>query len=100
MSAAYYTAYDCVQASMPDLFVDIYRLVSWEWAFHIWPSGSRCGGWRIAYGQILEMDYRIAAEQIGFTILKVSGEGITEFPTEMARDKIRTLPNHPSILFC
>jgi hypothetical protein len=34
--------------------------------------------------QILETNYRVAAEQVGFTINKVSGDGIIEFPTEMA----------------
>lgn len=32
--------------------------------------------------QILETNYRVAAEQVSLTINKVSGGGIIEFPTE------------------
>lgn len=32
--------------------------------------------------QTLETNYRVAAEQVSFTINKVSGGGIIEFPTE------------------
>jgi hypothetical protein len=33
-------------------------------------------------GKFLEMNYGVAAEQVGFTVNKVSGDSIIEFPTD------------------
>jgi hypothetical protein len=86
----HYTAYYCVQASVPSLFVDIYRF-----------GGLAIG---ISYltivvvgrypnGKFLGRNYQAIAKRIGFTINKVSRDGITEFLTERAEDKLRILPH-------
>jgi hypothetical protein len=92
MSAIYYTAYDCVQASMPPLFVDIYRLVSWQRAFHNLAIGAAVAVGGYANGKFLEMNYPVIARQIGFTINKVPGDDITEFSTERAGTRLAFYP--------
>jgi hypothetical protein len=46
-SAIYYTVYDCVQASMASLFVDIYRVSELEMGISYLAIWSRYGSWRI-----------------------------------------------------
>lgn len=40
--------------------------------------------------QILAMNYRVAAEQVGSTTNKVSGDGIIEFPNSRGKDSHST----------
>jgi multidrug resistance protein len=87
MSAIYYTAYYCVQASIPTLFVDIYGFSELEIGVSYLSIGVgvACGGY--TNGKFLDINYRVVAKQVGFTINKVSGDDLRAFPIERARTR-------------
>jgi hypothetical protein len=92
MGGIYYTAYYYVQVSVPNPFVDIYRFGELE-------IGISCltivvavavGGY--PNGKFLERNYRAVAKRVGFTINKVSEDGIAEFLTEKAETRFAFYP--------
>jgi multidrug resistance protein len=87
MSAIYYTAYYCVQASIPNLFLDIYGFNELEIGVSYLSIGLGVGAGGYTNGKFLDINYRIVAKQIGFTIIKVSGDDLTAFPIERARTR-------------
>jgi len=67
---------------VPSLFVDIYRCGELETGISYLTIAVAVGGY--PNGKFLERNYRAVAKRIGFTINKVSGDGITKFLTERA----------------
>jgi len=88
----YYTAYYCVQASVASLFVDIYRFGELEIGISYLTIGVAVAVGGYPNGEFLERNYRAVAKRIGFTINKVSGDGITEFLTERAGTRFAFYP--------
>ena len=87
MSAVYYTAYYCVQASIPSLFVGIYAFTELEIGVSYLSIGVGVAMGGYANGKFLDINYRVVAKQIGFTINKVSGDDLGAFPIERARTR-------------
>jgi hypothetical protein len=84
MSGIYYTAYYCVQASVPSLFVGIYRFGELGTGISYLTIGVAVTVGAYPNGEFLERNYRAVAKRIGFMINKVSGDGIIKFLTERA----------------
>ena len=74
-------AYCCVQASIPDLFVDIYDFSELEIgiSYLYIGVGVAIGGYTSRH--------RVVAKQIGFTVNEVSGDDLRAFPVERARTR-------------
>lgn len=87
MSAIYYTAYYCVQASIPNLFAVIYDFSELEIGISYLSIGVGVAIGGYTNGKFLDINYRVVAKQIGFTINKVSGDDLRTFPIERARTR-------------
>ena len=96
MSAAFYTVYYCVQASMPAIFTEIYDLSS----LHVGLTYLSIGGGVVlggfGNGKLLDRNYGKTAREIDHEIDHVAGDDMSMFPIEYARSR-----STPSILvFC
>ena len=69
---------------VPSLFVDIYRFGELEIGISYLTIGVAVAVGGYPNGKFLERNYRAVAKRIGFTMNKVSGDGITKFLTERA----------------
>lgn len=102
LSAIHYTAYYCVQATMPVLFTSApYHLTSLQVGLTYISIGIGVALGGYVNGKTIDYNYRVTAKKIGFAINTTSGDNLAEFPIEKARTRFCALyvPLH-AVLLC
>ena len=84
-NAMFYMKYSCVQASLSPLLMKIYGLNTLQVGLTYLAFGTASAFASYGAGKITDYDYRQTALAHGFTINKISGDKLTEFPIEKAR---------------
>jgi predicted MFS family arabinose efflux permease len=84
-NAIFYMKYSCVQASLSPLLMKIYGLNTLQVGLAYLAFGVASAFASYGAGRITDYDYRKTALAHGFTIDKVSGDKLVEFPIEKAR---------------
>ena len=87
ISAVHYMAYYCLQATMPGLFTDSYKLNELQVGLTYLAIGAGVALGGFLNGRFLDINYRRTAKDIGFTINKTTGDDIRTFPIEKARTR-------------
>jgi hypothetical protein len=84
-NAIFYMKYSCVQASLSPLLMKIYGLNTLQVGLTYLAFGIASALASYGAGKISDYDYRKTALAHGFSINKVSGDKLLEFPIEKAR---------------
>ena len=84
-NAIFYMKYSCVQASLSPLLMKIYGLTTLQVGLTYLAFGVASALASYGAGRITDYDYRKTATAHGFTINKVSGDKVVDFPIEQAR---------------
>jgi multidrug resistance protein len=84
-NAIFYMKYSCVQASLSPLLMKIYGLNTLQVGLTYLAFGVASALASYGAGKITDYDYRKTALAHGFSINKVSGDKLLEFPIEKAR---------------
>ena len=84
MAASSYTVWDCVQASIPTIYQDLYNFNGFQIGLSYLTGGfgTVLGGY--TNGKLVDWNYRTTAIRIGHTIERVFGDNL-DFPIEKAR---------------
>lgn len=84
-NAVFYMKYSCVQASLSPLLMKTYGLDTLQVGLTYLAFGTASALASYGAGKITDYDYRKTAVAHGFTINKVSGDKLIDFPIEKAR---------------
>ena len=87
LAASPYAVWYIVQASIPGIYKETYKLNELQIGLAYLPGGIAVvlGGY--ANGKLMDWKYRKTAEDIGYTIDRVSGDDLSNFPIERARGR-------------
>ncbi|KAI9659638.1 MAG: hypothetical protein M1831_003719 [Alyxoria varia] len=87
MAASPYAVWYCVQASIPNIYKDIYGFNELQIGLAYLTGGAAVivGGY--LNGKLMDWNYRVTAKQAGRTIDKVAGDDLIDFPIEKARGR-------------
>ncbi|KAI4908447.1 uncharacterized protein J4E92_010899 [Alternaria infectoria] len=91
ISAVYYAAYYCIQASIPAIFTEIYGLDELQVGLCYFSIGTGVilGGY--INGKLMDYNYRSIAKANNITVDKVAGDDLAKFPIEKARSRLSWL---------
>ena len=91
ISAVYYAAYYCIQASIPAIFTEIYDLDELQVGLCYFSIGTGVilGGY--INGKLMDYNYRSIAKANKITVDKVVGDDLVKFPIEKARSRLSWL---------
>jgi multidrug resistance protein len=87
VSAIYYTAYYCVQASMPNIFSRFYAFNSLQIGLSYLSIGAGVVIGGFGNGKLMDRNYAMTAKDTGYTIDKIAGDDMRSFPIERARSR-------------
>lgn len=85
INGIYYSTYCCVQASLAQLFIEIYHFKEIQAGLIYLPFGCGCALASFISGKIMDRDYRTTAKFYHFPIDRVKGDDLTKFHIERAR---------------
>ncbi|CAN9391776.1 unnamed protein product [Alternaria alternata] len=91
ISAVYYAAYYCIQASIPVIFTEVYGLDELQvgLCYISIGTGVILGGY--INGRLMDFNYRVTAKANNITVDKVVGDDLLTFPIERARSRMSWL---------
>jgi multidrug resistance protein len=91
ISAVYYAAYYCIQASIPSIFTEIYDLDELQIGLCYFSIGTGVilGGY--INGKLMDFNYRSTAKANNIAADKVVGDDLVHFPIEKARSRMSWL---------
>jgi len=91
ISAVYYAAYYCIQASIPAIFTEMYGLDELQVGLCYFSIGTGVilGGY--INGKLMDYNYRSTAKANNITVDKVAGDDLVKFPIEKARSRLSWL---------
>ena len=87
MHGSFYTVDYSLVAAVPDIFKDIYHFNELQIGLSYLPRGVGIilGGY--CNGKLMDYNYKVIAQRIGWTIDEVSGDDLSRFPIERARSR-------------
>ncbi|KAF2759865.1 MFS general substrate transporter [Pseudovirgaria hyperparasitica] len=91
ISAVSYAVYYCVQASIPEIYTDLYGLSELEVGLCYLPIGAGVIVGGLVNGKLLDWNYRVVAKENSIVIDKVVGDNMSTFPIENARSRMSWL---------
>ncbi len=87
MHGSFYTVDYSLVAAVPDIYKSIYHFNELQIGLGYLPRGAGIviGGYCV--GKVMDHNYRVTAKKIGWTVNKVSGDDLINFPIERARSR-------------
>ena len=87
MHGLFYMVDYCVQTTIPSTYKDIYSFNAFEIGLAYLPRGFGIiiGGFIV--GKMMDKNYKAIADQIGYTVDRVRGDNLDNFPIESARSR-------------
>jgi len=87
MHGSFYTVDYSLVAAVPDIYKSIYHFNELQIGLAYLPRGAGIiiGGYCV--GKAMDHNYKVTAKKIGWTVNKVSGDDLTDFPIERARSR-------------
>lgn len=87
MHGSFYTVDYSLVAAVPDIYKSIYHFNELQIGLAYLPRGAGIiiGGYCV--GKVMDYNYKFTANKIGWTIDKVSGDSLINFPIEQARSR-------------
>lgn len=87
MHASFYTVDYSLVAAVPDIYASIYHFNELQIGLAYLPRGAGIiiGGYCV--GKAMDYNYKVTAKKIGWTVNKVSGDDLRNFPIERARSR-------------
>ncbi|KAI4906412.1 hypothetical protein J4E90_010631 [Alternaria incomplexa] len=88
ISAVYYAAYYCIQASIPAIFTEVHGLDELQVGLCYFSIGTGVilGGY--VNGKLMDYNYRLTAKANNIIVDKVVGDDLAKFPIEKARSRL------------
>ena len=93
-----YTAFYDITTSMPSLFAEIYGFNDLQVGLSFIPFGVGCSIASIAFGRLLDINYRRVAKQCGLRVDLKRGDDMRYFPIEKARIQVFLIPLYIGIV--
>ena len=87
MHSSFYTVDYSLVAAIPEIYRSIYHFNELQIGLAYLPRGAGIiiGGYCV--GKVMDHNYKVTAKKIGWTVNKVSGDNLTDFPIERARSR-------------
>lgn len=87
MHGSFYTVDYSLVAAVPDIYKSIYHFNELQIGLAYLPRGAGIivGGYCV--GKVMDHNYKVTAKKIGWTVNKVSGDDLSNFPIERARSR-------------
>lgn len=87
MHGSFYTVDYCLVAAIPDIYKTLYQFNELKIGLAYLPRGAGIiiGGY--CNGKMMDYDYKATARKIGWTVDRVSGDDLNNFPIEQARSR-------------
>ena len=87
MHGSFYTIDYSLVAAVPDIYKSIYQFNELQIGLAYLPRGAGIiiGGFCI--GKVMDFNYKTTAKKIGWTVNKLSGDNLNDFPIEHARSR-------------
>lgn len=87
MHGSFYTVDYSMVAAIPDIYKSIYRFNELQIRLSYLPRGAGIilGGY--CNGKMMDYNYKVTAKKIGWTVDKVAGDDLKQFPIERARSR-------------
>lgn len=87
-----YTAFYDITTSMPSLFAEIYGFNDLQIGLSFIPFGVGCCIASVAFGRLIDINYRRVAKQSGLRVDLKRGDDMRYFPIEKARIQVFLVP--------
>ena len=85
LSGSFYAVYYCIQTSIPSTYKDIYAFNEFQIGLSYLTGGVSVVFGGYVNGKMMDRNYKVTAKNIGFTVDKVHGDDLNDFPIERAR---------------
>ena len=85
MPGSFYTVDYSFVAAVPDIYKDIYHWNELQIGLSYLPRGVGIIAGGYINGRLMDHNYRVTARKLGYTVDKVSGDDLNNFPIERAR---------------
>lgn len=87
MHGSFYTVDYSLVAAVPDIYKSVYQFNELQVGLAYLPRGAGIiiGGYCV--GKVMDHNYKVTAQKIGWTVNKVSGDNLDTFPIERARSR-------------